>query len=333
MLFRSMKNLLASKDVWAQLQIGGIMKFQGSLIFYHAGIETGLFKILEKPSTLEEVIRESNISNTQLLSSLLDMGCALKEISCRKGLYRLKGSMARALAANVPLAALVSETVRYHGDVAQNLDSFLAGNTKGDYLKDFGGVIAESSRILEPIIKAFIYHTVKKKAPLTILEFGCGAGEYLKYYVDINGNNGGIALDKDTSAAAIARQKLRENNIEANFTVAQDNIIHPETIQGKTFDVVTSFSNIYYFSDEERLRLFRAIHALLNRNGRFMLVTAFKTSHLSSAYYDLIFSATEGLYPLPRVNDIVRDLKKAGFSRVKVVNLFGDYFKGVVAYR
>ena len=333
MIFRSVRYLLTSKDLCAQFKTFEIMKLEGSLIFYHAGIETGLFKILAKPSTLEQLARGSNIANKQLLSSLLDLGCSVKEISCKNGRYRLKGSMAKALANNVPLAELIRETVQYHADVAQQLVSYLIENKKGDYLKDFGGVIAESSRIMEPFIKAFIYHTVKKSTPLTILEFGCGSGEYLKYYVDINRNNKGIAIDIDASAAAIARKKIKENNIEDNFIAMQDNINKPETIRGKTFDLVTSYSNIYYFSDDERNKLFVSIYNLVKNNGRFMLVTAFKTKKLSSSYYDLLFSATQGLYPLPHIDDLVRDLKKAGFSRVKIINLFGDSFKGIVAFK
>lgn len=331
MIFQSLKSFLTSKNLSAQLKMGGIMKLEGGLIFYQAGIETGLFKILEKEPTLEQIALELNIANTQLLSSLLDLGLSLKEISCKKGKFRLKGAMARALADNLPLAALVRETVLYHADIARNFAAYLTRNTKGDYLKDFGGVIAESSRVLEPFIKAFIYGMVKKTTPLTILEFGCGSGEYLKYYADIHKNNGGIAIDLDPSAVAIARKKIKDNNIEGNFTVMQDDIMNPATLKDATFDLVTSFSNLHYFSDEERMRLFGAIHARVKSGGRFILATGFKTSYLSSSYYDLIFSATRGLHGLPRIDDVVRDLKKSSFSRVKTFNLFGAGFMGIVA--
>lgn len=333
MILQSIKNLLTSKDLSAQLKVFGIMKLEGSLIFYHAGIETGLFKKLATPLTPDQLALELNIADIQLFTSLLDLGCSTGDLLYKKGKYRLKGSMAKALANNTPLAELVRETVLYHGDVAARLGTYLMKNTKGDYLKDFGGVIAESSRLTEPFIKAFIYNTVKKSIPLTILECGCGAGEYLKYYVDINKKNSGIAIDIDPSAVAIARKRIKENGIEGNFKVMQDNMFSPVSIKGSTFDLVTSYSNIYYFSDDDRIRLFGAIHKLLKDNGRFMLVTGMKCRSLSSSYYDLIFSATQRLYPLPRKHDLVRDLGKTGFSRVKTVNLFGESFKGIVAFK
>lgn len=333
MIYQTVKNLLTSGDLFAQLKINEIMKLEGSLIFYHAGIEIGLFKILVKPSSLEELAFKLNIKNTQLLSSLLDLGCSLNEVSCRSNKYRLKGSMAKALVSNIPIIELVKETVQYHADVAQRLNKFLINNEKGYYLNTFGGVIAESSRILEPMIKGFIYYTLKKTTPLKILEIGCGAGEYLKYYVDINKNNSGVAIDIDSSAIKIAQNKIKENSIDKSFVIMQDNIIKPEKIQNMTFDLATSFSNMHYFSDDDKIKIFERIYKLLNKNGRFILATGFKNKNLPSSYYDLIFSTTEGLYPLPVINDVVNYLKKTGFMRVKVVNLFGESFMGIIAYK
>ncbi len=331
MIFRSIKNLLASKDFRAQLKTFQIMKTAGGLIFYHAGIETGLFGLLSEPATPGELALRANIQDTELLSSLLELGRSLGELSCSKGTYRLKGPMSKALAHNVPLRELVRETVRYHGDVARRIGEYLAGGTKGDYLKEFGGVIAESSRLTEPLIRAFIYHTVKKSASLSILEIGCGAGEYLKYYVDINRDNGGVAIEIDPSAAGIAQGKLKEHGIEGNFRVMQGNILDDNTLKEDSFDLVTSYSNVYYFSDDDRMRVFRKIHGLLKSGGRFMLASAFKSRSLSSAYYDLVFTATRGLYPLPDLKVIVGELKQCGFSRVKTVGLFGRFFMGIVA--
>lgn len=332
MIFHTAMNLLTTRDLPAQLKMAGIMKHEGRRIFYHAGIETGMFRSLARPSTFDELARECGIADRQLLSSLLDLGRSLGELSCRKGNYRLKGAMAKALGRSVPLAELIRETVRYHGDVACRLSQYLLNGEKGDYLKEFGGVIAESSRLTEPLIRAFIYHTVRKSVPLSILEFGCGAGEYLKYYVDINGKNGGLAIDIDASAVEIARRRIRENGIEGNFTARRESILNAGSWRGESFDLVTSYSNIYYFSDEERMRLFETVRKLLRSDGRFMLTTAMKNGTLSSSYYDLIFSATRGLYPLPRKSDIVTDLKKSGFARVDTVNLLGRSFTGIVAH-
>jgi SAM-dependent methyltransferase len=333
MAFQAIKSLISMKDISAQLKLQGIMKLQGSLIFYNTGIDIGLFKILDTPSGLEEIAHETGIADIQLLSSLLDLGCSIGEIKRKKDKYSLKGAMAKALVENIPIREIIRETVLYHGDVAQNLGAYLKGNTKGEYLENFGGVIAESSRIMEPFIKAFIYKTVKKTKPLKILEFGCGSGEYLRYYVDINRSNSGIAIDVDTEAVAIAGKKIIENSIEENFMVQQDNIMAPSTIKDETFDLVTSFSNMHYFSDKDKITLFSAVNNMVREKGRFILATGFKTNTISSAYYDLIFSSTRGLWPLPRIDDIADQIKKAGFSRVEISNLFGESFKGIVAYK
>ncbi|MBN1532045.1 MAG: class I SAM-dependent methyltransferase [Spirochaetes bacterium] len=333
MTVRSIKNLIASGDLRAQLKMAEIMRLQGSLIFYHGALETGLCTALSAPSTLDELAGALRVANRQLLSSLLDLGISIGEISIKNGRYRLKGPTARALGHNTPLAELLRETVLYHADVARRIGTYLTRNEKGDYLKDFGGVIAESSRVTEPLIRAFIHQTVKKNAPLEILEIGCGAGEYLKYYGEINRDNGGIAVEIDAAAAAKARKRTAELGIDENFTVIHDSILETEALRDRTFDLVTSFSNIYYFSGEQRMRLFSSIHTLLRDRGRFILATGTKGRSLSSSYYDILFSATRGLYPLPETGEIVRDLRRCGFSRVKTVRLMGRSFMGFVAWR
>jgi 4-hydroxy-2,2'-bipyrrole-5-carbaldehyde O-methyltransferase len=331
MIIQSVTNLLRAKDTCAQLKALALMKPIGSLIFYHAALQTGLLKTLERPATIEKIAGELKIKNKRLLSSFLDLGCALEELACRNGQYRIKGRMSRALLRNTAAADLVRETVQYHNDVALRLDSYLLKNTKGNYLETMGGVIANSSRIGEALIKSFIEHTIKRSETLSILEFGCGSGAYLKYYVERNRGNHGIGIDQDASAVAIARKNVKINSIEKNFTVMLDNIMKPKALKKRSFDLITSYSNIYYFSDDDRKKLFTSIHSLLRDGGRFMLATMFKSRKLTSAYYDTIFSATRGLYPLPLIDDIVLDLKNAGFSRVRIVNLFDESFKGIVA--
>lgn len=95
--------MLTSKNSSAGIKTFEIMKVEGSLIFYHAGIKAGLFRALEQPLKLEQIALKLNIKNVQLLSSLLDMGCSLKEITCKNERFRLKGSMDKALATNIPL--------------------------------------------------------------------------------------------------------------------------------------------------------------------------------------------------------------------------------------
>jgi 4-hydroxy-2,2'-bipyrrole-5-carbaldehyde O-methyltransferase len=333
MICNSVTNLIRTKDKYAQLKTLALMKPVGSLIFYHTALQTGLLKILEKPATIDRIAGELKIKNRQLLSSLLDLGCSLKELKYSKGEYRIKGKMSRSLTHDTAAADLIRETVQYHNDIALSLDSYLLKNTRGNYLDSLGGVIAGSSRIGEPLIRSFIEHSVKKSETLSILEFGCGSGAYLKYYVERNRGNHGIGIDLDASAVDMARQNVKRNNIEKNFTVRRDNIMKPKSLKHKSFDLITSYSNIYYFSDEERKSLFASINKLLKNGGRFMLATMFKSDKLTSAYYDIIFSATKGLYPLPPIDDIVRDLKKAGFSRVSTVTLLDDSFKGIVAYK
>jgi hypothetical protein len=135
MIFQTLKHIITSKDLCAQIKIAEIMKLEGCLIFYHAGIETGLFKILREPLIPAQVAMKLNIKDSMLLSSLLDLGSSTGELSCRKGKYSLKGATAKALISNTPVTELIRETVLFHGDVAAKLGMYLKKNIKGNYLK------------------------------------------------------------------------------------------------------------------------------------------------------------------------------------------------------
>lgn len=333
MNLNTLKQLVSSRDLAAQLTVARFMKHQGRLIFYHAGLNIGLFHELTRPATLEVLADTLGIADRQLLSSLLDLGCALDEVALRKGAYRLTGATAKALGRNAPLAAMVRETVGYHGDVAQRLDAFLTRGERGEYLQRYGGIIAVSSRVTEPLIRGFIYGAVPPGRPLRILEIGCGAGEYLRYYVDINGANRGLAVDRDAAAVALAREAVRARGLDRQFTVRQENILHATGLAAGSFDLATSYSNIYYFSEAERRDFFAAVHRLLAPRGRFMLATAMKSATLASSYYDLIFSATAGLHPLPRARELAAALRHCGFGRVKTTRLLGSSFQGIVAQK
>ncbi len=333
MIFQTIKNIVTMKEKYALVKTMAFMKPVGSLIFFNTALESGLLKMLTKPATIEQIAGELKIVNSELLSSLLDLGCSLKELSCKNGQYMICGKLTKSLLRYSPAAALIRETVQYHADVARHLNSYILENKKGSYLKEMGGIIAEDSRIGEFLIKSFIYHSVEKSKPVNILEFGCGSGEYLKYYVDINKNNHGTAIDIDASAVAIARENIKKNGIEKNFSVLLESIMTPVSLEINSFDLITSFSNIYYFSNEDRNKLFASVHKLLKDDGSFMLATMLKSKKITSAYYDIIFSATEGLYPLPVIDDLVSNLKAAGFKHVKVVNILDDSFKGIVAVK
>jgi len=331
MKLRTIKNMLLMKDKYSLIVSLGLMKAEARLIFLYTSLEIGLFDLLTRPMSLDEIASALEINNIPLLSSLLDLGCSLKELSNKKGYYRVKGSMAKAIAKGSYCADWIREMVRYHANVAQRLGSLLHDGGKEDFMAGLGGVVARSSLMMEPLIKTFIHLAVKKTKALNILEIGCGSGVYLKYYADINPDNHGIAIDVNEEAANMAREFTVKNKIDKNFKVIHGNVLTSKSLENGSFDLITSFSNIYYFPEEEKARLLSKVLGLLKSGGEFIMATGLKSESLASSYLDLIFSATTGLYPLPKLEELLSALYAAGFTKVRTVNLYDRSFKGFIA--
>ncbi|MCU0847050.1 MAG: methyltransferase domain-containing protein [Spirochaetes bacterium] len=331
MILQTLKNLILAKDKYVSILGMGLMKSEARLMFYYGGLETGLFRLLRRSSTHSEISKELKIRNGVLLESLLSLGRSLGDLSLKNGRYSLKGGVSRALAAEEPIADLVREIIIYHTEVARNLKTHMKKGSRGKYLENLGGVIAGSSRISEFLIKSYIDREIKSSETRRILEIGCGSGEYLKYYCAINPGNSGIAVERDRSASVIAARSLSKNGIADRFRVLNQDFLKTNSLEKESFDIATSYSNVYYFSNENRLKFFRKTLGLLRKGGRFMLATMVKDSRPMSNYFDLLFTATEGLYPLISADEVASDMKKAGFRKTRIINILGSAsFMGVV---
>lgn len=334
MLIQTFKEMLRLPRKMAIIQSHQLVQGESALIFYNTAREAGILAALATPATADELASRLAVKNRPLFDSILEIGVTIGGLSRKKGKFALRGALSRAIAAGHPVADLVQEIAQYHGDVAVNAAAFIADGGVGDYLSRFGGVIAKSSRVGEFAIRAFIGAMLDKSRALRILEVGCGSGEYLKYYVAANPGNSGLGIDKDPQAAEIAGASLAKNGIEKNFRVMQENILQPKSLTAGSFDIVTSYSNIYYFSDRERPVFFRRVLELLAPGGRFMLATVFNDRCLMSKYFDVLFTATRGLYLLPHMNALLKDLRDAGFRKVTPVNIYpGMGFRGIAAYK
>jgi cyclopropane fatty-acyl-phospholipid synthase-like methyltransferase len=324
--------ILSAPHKIASLKAANLIKGEAELIFYHTALEAGIFELLAVPDTADELAVKLSVKNRELFNSILELGVYLGGLSYKNGKYAIKGALSKAIASGHPAADWIREIVKYHGDAAANAAFFIRYGSSGDYLSDFGGVVAKSSRMAETAISAFIKRTIKKSRTHRILEIGCGSGEYLKYYAQVNPGNSGTGIDLNPKAVEIAHKSLAKNGIDQSFKVILENILKPVHLENESFDIATSYSNIYYFSETDRAVLFKRVLELLTPGGRFMLATMFKENTLISRYFDVIFTATKDLYHLPEINVLVKELKNSGFSKVKTVNLFGSMsFRGIVA--
>jgi len=100
------------------------------------------------------------------------------------------------------------------------------------------------------------------------------------------------------------------------------------------FDIATLYNNIYYCPVAERVTLLKHIGSFIRPGGFLLLTTCCQGGSLGSEALNLWGAATSGAGRLPGEDELVRQLREGGYSRVKTRNLLpGDRFVAFHAFR
>ncbi|HYN95133.1 MAG TPA: class I SAM-dependent methyltransferase [Pilimelia sp.] len=302
--------------------------------FLHVGVRLDLFTALRRgPRSAEELAAAAGVVDREALTMLLDLGVALGELRrAGPGRYRLTGRRAATLARRRAAAALVEETVAYHGTVYQGLPDLLRGGAKGDHLRTMAETVAESSRILEPFTAAFVRDAVRGLRAPRVLDVGCGSGTYLATVARAVPDASGVGLDVQPRAVDLSRRALAAAHAGDRFVVRQGNAM--DDPQAGPFDVVLLLNNVYYFTDVERQKLFRSLRDSLGERGRLLIASMFHGPTPTALNFSLVLWATKGCHPLPRLAHVVAELRDSGFSDVRATRLAPlEPYVGLVASR
>ncbi len=101
----------------------------------------------------------------------------------------------------------------------------------------------------------------------TAIDVGCGTGEHALFLagrgLDV------VGVDASPTAIDRAKQKAAERNLAAEFEVL-DALELPRL--GRTFDLAIDCGLFHVFSDEERPRFERSLHAVIRPGGRYHLL-------------------------------------------------------------
>jgi 4-hydroxy-2,2'-bipyrrole-5-carbaldehyde O-methyltransferase len=307
------------------------------LHFLAVAVEIGLLEELGRgPATADQLSVRLAIGDQALFGALLNLGTVLRELRFRGGSWSLRGRRSKALAAPQAdtMRAMVQEALRYDAAVYARLDQHLLGAPPGDYLQATGAVIARASRLVEPALAPWLRSLVAARHPQRVLDVGCGTGVYLIHAAAAGGSQlTGLGVDLDATVVGLARQRLAEAGLAGRFQVHQADI---RTIQlpAASFDLVLLFQNIYYFTEDQRPDLLDRLHGLLAPGGALVLASLFAGRSLAAAHYDLLFRATAGCGPLPRRQQLDRQLHDAGFTTTRWRQLIPlESFHTVLAQR
>jgi 4-hydroxy-2,2'-bipyrrole-5-carbaldehyde O-methyltransferase len=328
--------LLRDGRLAALLGVGTGLESFYKLTYLAAAGEAGLLhRLAAGPATLDACVEfcAADGRGREALEAWLQMGVRLRLLRLGPNGYALRG-LARTLARpeNDPALALVEEVAGLHHKlIAATLPKLRSGELWSLDDQD-GELIARSSRVLEAFQAEVIRRTFPAVGALRLLEIGCGSGIYLRYAADRNPSLTALGVELQSAVAAAARTNLRNWGLEGRIEV-EDGDIRAKA-SGELFDIATLYNNIYYFGVDERVALLEHIRSFLKPGGFLLLTTCCQGGSLAAEALNLWAAATSGAGRLPAEEELAGQLREAGYSRIKTMNLLpGDRFMAFQAFR
>lgn len=336
MLLKPLFQVIRDGRLSALTGVAGDLKSFYRLTYVAAAAEAGLLKQLAAgPATLNSLCESFSAEGQgkEALEAWLQMGVRLKLLSGGPRGYELTG-LARTLARpqNDPALALAEEVAGLHHKlIAETLPRVRKGEFFSLADQD-GEMIARSSRVLEPFQAELVRRVFPARGAVRLLEIGCGSGVYLRHAAERNPSLSALGLELQPAVAAMARANLRGWRLDGRVTVEDGDI--RARAAGEQFDIATLYNNIYYFPVEERTALLTHIAAFLKPGGFLLLTTLCQGGSLGAEALNLWGAVTAGAGRLPAEEELVSQLRQAGYARVNTINMIpGDRFVAFQAFR
>jgi 4-hydroxy-2,2'-bipyrrole-5-carbaldehyde O-methyltransferase len=298
--------------------------------------ETGLLhRLADAPATLDSLAEFCAAAGQgkEALAAWLQMGVRLRCLSLRSGGYALHG-LAKALARpeNDAAVAMVQEVAGLHHKLIADTIPRLRSGKLWTLADQDGELIARSSRILEPFQAEAIERMFPACGALRLLEIGCGSGVYLRYAAGRNPSLTALGVELQPAVAEMARTNLRGWGLEDRVRIEAGDI--RSKAPAELFDIATLYNNIYYFPVEERVALLKHVAGFLKPGGFLLLTTCCQGGSLGVEALNLWGAATSGAGRLPAEDELIGQLRQAGYNPVKATNLTpGDRFLAFQAFR
>ncbi|MEV5379593.1 class I SAM-dependent methyltransferase [Streptomyces nondiastaticus] len=286
-----------------------------------------------RPCDLESLADKLGAAqDKQRLRAWLELGVRLGELDRREGCYRLKSIPARTLAraGNDALAAALEEVLRFHVPVLLGGPRMAATGERFSLGDQDGLVIARSTRVIEPLVEAAIARTLDRDNPVRLLEVGCGSGVHVRHAARLNPRLSALAIDMQEEVAETATKNMAEWGLADRVETRRGDLrtldLEPQ------FDLVTMHNNIYYFAEDERVAALEKARSLLAPGGRILLTTSCQGGNIGLDVLSLWFTYADFGGPLPREEELVAQLERAGFTGVEAARLVpGEQFRAFTA--
>jgi len=297
---------------------------------YVAGAKNGglLEKLASNPSSLDELADGlcRDVAAREALEAWLQLGVRLGLLRRRGERYSLHGlALAMSRPENDATLALVQEVVTLHHKLIVDTPTRLREGTPWRLEDQDGALTARSSRALEVFQTEAIDRTFPAAGPVRLLEVGCGAAFYLHYAAMKNPALQAVGVELQPEVAAIARANVERWGLSDRISIETGDI--RDQVPTPSFDIVTLYNNIYYFSVAERVSLLAQLKGFLAPGGFLLLTSCCQGGNLGMEVLNLWGAATASAGRLPSVDEMQTQLAAAGYASIDTMRLIpGDGF-------
>ena len=336
MSFKPFLNLWRGGQLSALLGVGSQLKSFYRLTWLGAAADSGLLsRFATGPATFDSLIESCAATGQgrEALEAWLQMGLRLKLLHLGSSGYTLRGLASKlARPENDAALAMVQEVAGLHHKLIHAALPKIRTGQLFTLADQDGELIARSSRILEAFQVEAIRATFPHSGEVRLLEIGCGSGIYIGYATATNPSLTAVGIELQPDVAEMARTNLRKWGLQHLVQIETGDF--RSWPMGELFDIATLYNNIYYFPVEERIALLQRIASFLKPGGFLLLTTCCQGGSIGSEALNLWGAATSGCGRLPAEDELVTQLRQAGFSKVKTTSLLpGDRFVAFQAFR
>ncbi|CAG1008063.1 L-tyrosine C(3)-methyltransferase [Myxococcaceae bacterium] len=288
-----------------------------------------LRRLAAGPATLAtlagEMTRESR--DRDWLEKWLELGVRTGQLHQVGSTYSLRSRLARGLARpeNDPILAILEEVATLHHRLVIETPQRLAAAERFTLADQDGVLIARSSPLVRPFLHEAIDEVVPRRGAMRLLEVGAGSATYIRYAAERNPDLRALGLELQPDVAEFANSNLRAWGLASRATVDKGDV--RDRVAEPTFDLMTFHNNIYYFPVDERVALLRHALDFLAPGGRILLTTACSGGSPAAVALDIWSAGTERCGRLPAPDELVEQMKEAGFVEARHQSLIpGDRY-------
>lgn len=319
MKLKTLRKLLWDGKAPALLSVVRLARPFHRACFVAAAASSGLLAELARgPRTFDELAHKfaPQPSLHEAFRAWLQFGQSLRELKFDGQRYSLRGRLAKSLARpkNDAAAAALEELVWLHHRFIVESPGRFRQSRKFDLTHQDGMIVARSSRILEPFVEEAIDRVLPSSGPFRLLEVGCGSGTYLRYGAARNAQLTGVGVEFQEEVARFARQNVSAWQLTHRITIENGDIRARTPVP--EYDLVTLHNNVYYFPGSERPALFVHLRGFLRTKGVLLVTTGCQGGSSAMEILNLCAAVMEGGGPLPTRNELIGQLRHAGFEAV-----------------